>query len=199
MDNVHAVQASIQNTSFLVLCGGAGQRMGGVDKPLLDWHGKPMLEHVLASVPAPMPKLISANRNLANYADYGLVFTDTQAAAGDKALGGPLLGVLGGLMFATTQWLLISPGDTPDLPTNWWQTMLDAGDERSNIVAHDGSRQQHLHLLLRVCKATRDSLHDYLHSGRFEVYRWLETIALGQAMFDGPAGFKNVNRPTDLP
>lgn len=181
--------------------------MGGVDKPLLDWHGKPMLQHVLGSVPAAMPKLISANRNLTSYAVYGQVITDAKAAEAGHEFSGPLLGVFGGLKAATTDWLLVSPGDTPDLPSNWWQTMLDASpeagpkeeSETSNVVAHDGLRQQHLHLLLRVEKTTLNSLRTYLRSGRFEVHRWLATIKLQQAKFDNVAGFKNVNRPEDLP
>ena len=53
--------------TFLVLCGGAGRRMGGADKPLTPWRGTPMVDHVLASVPPAIPRLISANRNIDAY------------------------------------------------------------------------------------------------------------------------------------
>ena len=49
--------------------------MNGSDKPLLSWHGKPLLDHLLASVPTEVGRLISANRNLDEYAHRGRVLT----------------------------------------------------------------------------------------------------------------------------
>ena len=37
----------MQNTTTVILCGGAGKRMGGADKPLLERAGRPLLEHIL--------------------------------------------------------------------------------------------------------------------------------------------------------
>ena len=64
------------------------------------------------------------------------------------------------------------------------------------IVAFDGERQQHLHLLLhqRLIK----SLQDYLQTGRRAVHEWLGQIRASQALFDAPQAFRNINRPEDL-
>lgn len=170
--------------------------MGGRDKPLLTWRGKPMIDHILSLAPAQMPVLISANRNLSEYAKRGQVITDQETTPNNNKPQGPLLGVLAGLTRSQTEWLLVTPGDSPNLPSDWWQTMFDASDSKHNVVAHDGSRQQHLHLLLH--QTARESLVEYLHADRYEVYRWLEVIEVRQALFDDSSGFKNVNQPRDL-
>lgn len=189
------MEPTAADTSLLVLCGGDGRRMGGEDKPLLEWRGRCMVDHVLASVPDDMPKLISANRNLQAYATRGEVITDAEVAAATNP-GGPLTGVLGGLTKMHTEWLLVAPGDSPALPRDWWRTMFAASHNACSVVAHDGERQQNLHLLLH--HSMRANLAGYLRDGRYEVYRWLAKIELRQAMFHNPGGFINVNQPGDL-
>ncbi len=169
--------------------------MGGEDKPLLLWRGRCMVDHVLASVPGDMPKLISANRNLTEYAMRGEVITDAEVApAADPR--GPLTGVLAGLTKMRTEWLLVAPGDSPALPRDWWRTMFSACHNGCSVVAHDGERQQNLHLLLH--HSVQASLASYLRDGSYEVYRWLAGLELRQAMFHDPGGFINVNQPGDL-
>ena len=187
--------------TVLVLAGGAGRRLGGADKPLLEWQGLPMLDAVLARCPEGAPTLISANRNLDAYAKRGRVVTDNdvRALAPDLSASGPLIGVLGGLFTASTDWLLVSPGDTPNLPTKWASAMLDARtSDCEAVVAHDGERQQNLHLLLH--RDTRNRLRDHLVAGRHEVYLWLEQLRLAHCHFspDATGDFRNVNTEADL-
>jgi molybdopterin-guanine dinucleotide biosynthesis protein A len=99
----------------VILAGGAGRRMGGVDKPLLPLGAGCILDHVLAALrPAHDWLAISANGDPARYARFGLpVLPD--AVAGQ----GPLAGILSGLDWAASQgaaMLLSVPGDTPFLP-----------------------------------------------------------------------------------
>jgi molybdopterin-guanine dinucleotide biosynthesis protein A len=170
--------------------------MSGRDKPLIPWRGKPMLDHILSRIPKEMPVFISANRNLTEYAKRGTVITDQEVAVDDDTPRGPLVGVLAGLTNSQTEWLLVTPGDSPNLPSDWWQIMFDASNSKNNVVAHDGTRQQHLHLLLH--ETARASLVEYLNTGQHEVYRWLERIDIRQALFDEPSGFTNVNQSQDL-
>ena len=175
--------------------------MGGRDKPLLPWRGEPMIDQILSLIPTEMPVLISANRNLSEYAKRGLVITDEEVTSNNHRpqgpqLQGPLVGVLAGLTHSQTEWLLVTPGDTPNLPNNWWQEMFDASNSKDNVVAHDGSRQQHLHLLLH--ETVLASLNDYLNNGHYQVYRWLETICVQHALFDDASRFENINQPQDL-
>lgn len=56
------------NITGLVLAGGQGQRMGGVDKGLQPWAGQPLAQHALQRLaPQVGPLLLSANRNLPAY------------------------------------------------------------------------------------------------------------------------------------
>ncbi len=56
----------------MVLAGGQGRRMGGVDKGLQPLHGKPMVAAVLARLAPQVEEiLINANQNLADYARFG--------------------------------------------------------------------------------------------------------------------------------
>ena len=111
-----------KDITALILCGGAATRMGGLDKPLQMTEKAglvlPMLDHVIATLPANAPRLISANRSLDAYALRGCVITD-----GEQKGSGPLLGVLAGLRSAQTEWLLVCPGDMPYLEQGWHEAI----------------------------------------------------------------------------
>ena len=182
-------------TSFLILCGGDGERMSGADKPLLEFRGRPMVDEVLESVPAAYPRIISANRNLDEYARHGTVVTDRESDR--PAARGPLAGVYAGLCRCSTPWMLVSPGDTPLLPRNWAQIMHRASGGTHHVVAFDGERQQHLHLLLH-CATAAPSLAAYLTHGGYQVHRWLDELQPLHADFEDPRAFRNINHPQDL-
>jgi molybdopterin-guanine dinucleotide biosynthesis protein A len=97
----------------LVLAGGRGSRMGGVDKGLQNFNGTPLALHaVLRLGPQVGQVLVNANRNLAAYESFGVpVWPDGLA---DHA--GPLAGFLTGLERCETPYLLTVPCDTPLFP-----------------------------------------------------------------------------------
>jgi molybdenum cofactor guanylyltransferase len=190
-------EATLDNTTLLVLCGGAGHRMQGKDKPLLLWRGKPMVQRILATVPADMPKLISANRNLNIYRQWAPVVTDQPETATAEEYQGPLAGILSGLRACKTPWLLVCPGDTPALPEHWFEPLMKSVDSHvSGAVVHDGERQQHLHLLLRHCVKT--DLERFLAAGGYQVCQWLSNIQLAVVEFNNSSAFKNINFPEEL-
>jgi molybdopterin-guanine dinucleotide biosynthesis protein A len=56
----------------VVLAGGQGSRMGGVDKGLQPFRGKPMVQHVVERLQGQVDELlINANRNAEAYARFG--------------------------------------------------------------------------------------------------------------------------------
>ena len=180
-----------------MLCGGAGRRMQGKDKPLLLWHGQPMVQRILATVPADMPKLISANRNLSVYRQWAPVVTDQPETATADAYQGPLAGILSGLRACRTPWLLVCPGDTPALTENWCEPLMQSVNSHvSGAVVHDGERQQHLHLLLN--HSVEKDLEKFLEAGGHEVYKWLGDLRLAVVEFDNSRAFKNINSPREL-
>ena len=108
--------------SILLLAGGRGQRMGGQDKGLLEWHGEPLIAHLHRKTrPLSDDLIISCNRNLEKYAPYAdqLVHDDE----GD--FPGPLAGIRAGLKAARHTHLLVLPCDVPRIDTALLQSMRE--------------------------------------------------------------------------
>lgn len=108
--------------SILLLAGGRGQRMGGQDKGLLDWHGEPLIAHLHRKTRELSDDLIiSCNRNLEKYAPYAdqLVHDDE----GD--FPGPLAGIRAGLKAARHPYLLVLPCDVPRIDAALLQSMRE--------------------------------------------------------------------------
>ena len=176
----------------LILCGGRGQRVGGADKPLLEFQGRPLVARVAAMLaPQVQRVLISANRNPERYGAYGPVVAD---ALPDYA--GPLAGISAALDIVTTPLLFACPGDGPNLPGNIVSRLAAALKSGEAAVAHDGTRRQPLYLLLRTdCRA---SLKRYLESGRRSVHGWLENLDASDVQIEEAGAFRNINDPADF-
>ena len=101
--------------SGLVLAGGRGSRMGGVDKGLQLHDGVPLALHALRRIGAQVgPTLLNANRHLDTYAGMGApVWPDAM-----PDYPGPLAGFLAGLEHCTTPWLVTVPCDSPLFPVD---------------------------------------------------------------------------------
>ena len=117
----------------VVLAGGRGSRMGGVDKGLQNFNGTPLALHSLLRLQMQSGGLvgevmINANRNLAAYEAFGVpVWPDT---LGD--FPGPLAGFLTALERCETPYLLTVPCDTPLFP-------LDLAERLANALASEGA------------------------------------------------------------
>ena len=113
----------------LILAGGRGSRMGGVDKGLQNYAGLPLALAALARLQAqtlpPAEILINANRNLAAYESFGVpVWPDALAD-----YPGPLAGMLAGLAGIEgtgSEWLVTVPCDTPRFPVDLVARLLVA-------------------------------------------------------------------------
>ncbi|WP_071873005.1 molybdenum cofactor guanylyltransferase MobA [Atopomonas hussainii] len=176
--------------SAAVLAGGKAQRMGGVDKGLLDWHGQPLVEWVRPALGKPQAWLVSANRNQARYAALGWQVVEDPALAGVEPFAGPLLGLLALLRACPAPWLLVSPCDTPDLPADFAQRLIGAGAQVA--CATDGERIHPLHLWLPTQLA--DSLEAYLRSGERRVMGWVMAQQPALVSFaDQPQSLRNLN------
>jgi molybdopterin-guanine dinucleotide biosynthesis protein A len=126
----------------VILCGGAGSRIGG-EKALLPFLGGTMLDAVIARVApqlSPLALNVAADRGeiyRARYPDYPLLL-DAQP---DRI--GPLAGVIAGLECARTlgdvEWLATFPCDTPFLPRDLL-AQLSAPAHKVPVFAHHGGR-----------------------------------------------------------
>ena len=132
----------------------------------------------------------------AQYAQRAPVITDAELAV-DGA--GPLMGVLAGLRYAQTSWLLICPGDTPYLHAGWYGALLNhikGAPTDDAAVIHDGNRCQPLHALLR--SNLESNLTAYLRRGGRSVQGWLSELQTAEIPVSSPRQFRSVNRFDDL-
>ena len=162
----------------MVLAGGQARRMGGIDKGLIMVAGRPMIAHVLAALaPQVGPILINANRSVDDYATLGYpVIRD-----GLQGYLGPLAGVLSGLEFATTDFVLTVPCDSPLLAPDLAECLEAALESQSAdiAVAWDGARLQPVFMLVR--RTLRDDLEDFLASEGRKIDAWFARHRLARA------------------
>lgn len=161
--------------------------MGGLDKGLVPYRGRPLVDHVIERVAPQVDELlISANRNLDEYSRRGhRVLADTL-----PGFQGPLAGVLAGLQAASNEWMLVVPCDMPHLPENLVQCLLDARQGFAIVIAEDDARTHPALMLIHRTLAER--LGAYLGSGRRSIHGFQEEIGFTAAKFD-PAGMANIN------
>ncbi len=199
----------------IVLAGGQGARMGGLDKGLQPFRGRPLAAVALERLrpqAAPGKLSVSANRHLDRYAAFGI------PVLGDALPGhpGPLAGLLAGLQWCDAPWLLAVPCDTPcfplDLCARLAEAAMAAGADVAIAAAPDalptGSpdaapvplRMHPVACLLRA--GLQDDLRRYLDGGGRKVLEWMGRHVLATAAFDRPGddplAFRNANTLDEL-
>ena len=182
----------------LILAGGRGSRMGGVDKGLQNHHGMPLALHALLRLqPQVGAMLINANRNLGAYESMGApVWPD---ALPDYP--GPLAGMLAGLERCTTPYLVTVPCDTPNFPDNLVERLANAleGDEDIAMVAtREGSELVRQPVFLLMKTTLLESLVAYLHAGERKIDPWTAQHRRVLVEFEDPAAFFNANTLEEL-
>lgn len=184
-------------TTGLILAGGAGRRVEGRDKGLLDWRGRPLIVHVAERLAPQVDRLlISCNRNFDQYAQ----IADLTAADGRRDFQGPLAGLEAAAASINSEYLAISACDTPAIPRDLVPRLLGALLAEKNkgmeiAFAHDGEQEQYLCAVIDCnCLA---SLPDHLDSGHRSVHRWYRTRRCIAVDFSDQAKcFENHNRLT---
>ena len=183
----------------LILAGGRGSRMGGVDKGLQPHHGVPLALHALLRLtPQVGALMINANRNLSAYESMGVpVWPDAQA---DYA--GPLAGWLAGLERCETPYLMTVPCDSPNFPADLVERLAQSLVEADADIAmaatlEDGKRQ--VQPVFSLMKATLlESLVMYLQEGQRKIDRWTALHRCVEVDFDDAAAFANANTLEEL-
>ena len=188
----------------VILAGGRGSRMGGVDKGLQNFNGMPMALHALMRLaPQVGAVMINANRNLGAYEAFGVpVWPDVLP---DYA--GPLAGFLTGLERCETPWLVTVPCDTPLFPHDLVARLAKAAREADAEIAMATAREQDgkLHTqpvfcLLRV--ELLESLVRFTHGGGRKTDAWTGLHKTVLVPFDTPQddarAFFNANTLAEL-
>ena len=180
--------------SGIVLAGGLGRRMGGVDKGLQPLHGKPMVEWVLARLrPQVSEVLINANQNPERYAAFGhRVVPD---AIGGFA--GPLAGLHAGLQAAVHPLVATVPCDSPFLPEDLVSRLLKHLQSNDLAVAKTGDQPHPVFVVTR--KSILKNLEAFLTGGGRKIDAWYASLNVVEVNFDDEAdAFRNINTQEEL-
>lgn len=181
----------------VILAGGRARRLGGQDKGLIPFGGRPLVAWIIEALrPQVGGILINANRNTKAYAALGYpVVTDLLAG-----FQGPLAGIATAMAVAETPWILTLPCDGPYPPADLAHRLAAALTQADAeiAVARDAERIQPVHALLPVALAP--SLRRYLAAGERRLATWQARHRLALVDFsDCALGFTNLNNPEDLP
>ncbi len=186
----------LSSVTGLILAGGKGSRMGGVDKGLQAFRGKRLVDHVYERLaPQVGGIIINANQNHEEYKTFGVrVVSD---AIGGFA--GPLAGLHAGLSISKRPFLASVPCDSPFLPTDLierlYKRLDDAGAELA--VAKTGDQPHPVFSLMR--RGVLDHLTEFLKGGGRKIDAWYASLNVVEVAFDDePGAFSNINTREEL-
>ena len=200
----------VEAITAVILAGGRGSRMGGVDKGLQNFNGVPLALHALLRLgPQVGEVMINANRNLGAYESFGVPVWPDNSTLGDYA--GPLAGFMTGLERCETPYMLTVPCDTPLFPHDLVARMAEA------FMSHDADfamvaapeenakdevefRPQPVFCLMRT--GMLESLMRFTKSGGRKIDNWTELHKTVLVPFDQPGddpqAFFNANTLAEL-
>ena len=179
----------------MILAGGKARRMGGQDKGLVAYQGRPLIAHVLERLsPQVEAVLINANRSHDQYAQFG---HPVIADAEDGFLG-PLAGILAGLRAARTELLLCVPCDSPQISLDLAARLaapLAQGTTRIS-VASCGGRLQPVFAVLHA--GLSGALDDFLRRGGRKIDEFYGAQGFEEVSFENADEFRNINTREEL-
>jgi len=188
--------ARVASIHGLILSGGQGRRMGGLDKGLQPFRGRPMVAHVIERLAPQVDEiLVNANRNAAEYARFG----HRVIADAIPGFAGPLAGFERGLAHASGTLVATVPCDSPFLPADLVARLRAALERvRADLaVAKTGAQAHPVFCLMR--RSVHASLAEFLAGGERKIDRWYASLAVAEVPFDDePEAFLNINTREEL-
>jgi molybdopterin-guanine dinucleotide biosynthesis protein A len=190
MRNGSDAMIDIQHITGLVLAGGRGSRMGGIDKGLQVHRGMPLALHaVLRLAPQVGGLMINANRNLAAY----------------ESMGAPVwpdAGFLAGLERCETPYLVTVPCDSPLFPQDLVLRLVagleaDGAEIAMAATREEGElRAQPVFSLMHT--DVLESLVRFTASGQRKIDKWTAGHRTVLVPFDEAGAFANANTLAEL-
>ena len=178
----------------IVLAGGQGRRMGGVDKGLQPLRGKAMAAWAIERLAPQVDEiLVNANQNPDAYAGFGYrVIPDSLGG-----FAGPLAGLHAGLQAASHALAVTVPCDSPYLPLDLVTRLHSSLDCNDLAVARTGTQPHPVFALVR--RAVLPHLEAFLAGGGRKIDAWYATLRVVEVSFDDqPDAFRNFNTLEEL-
>lgn len=182
-----------EDVTAIILCGGSGSRLGGVDKPLVHVGGRTLIELVVEALDPQVGRVVLAcGRDVAPYRALG------HATVPDERPGeGPLGGIVSALPLVTTDWILTYPGDAPFADPRLVERLASAADAVGAAVPSTRGQRQNLTLLLSRERAAE--LARFYREGGRSLKVWLDGARIGSVdMADIADSFIDIDTPADL-
>ena len=180
----------------VILAGGLGRRMGGIDKGLQELRGQPMVHWVVERLAPQVDELlINANQNGERYAAFGHRVVPDQI----PDFAGPLAGLHAALSAAMHPLVATAPCDSPFLPADLISRLFSALTAANADLAVARTFDQ-AHPVFCLCKReVLPHLTEFLESGGRKIDRWYSTLKIIEVPFDDEAeAFENINTREEL-
>lgn len=169
--------------------------MGGADKGWIDFHGKPLIEHVIERFAPQVDELIvSANRSLERYRGLGFPVVEDDIAD----FAGPLAGLVAAMPRAAHALIATVPCDGPLLPLDLVARLRAAllASNADIAVARTDTRVHPVYALSRTRVST--ALDAFVQAGGRRQMAWIESQSHVMVDFADERAFANLNAPGDL-
>ena len=179
----------------LILAGGKARRMNGINKALVPFLGRPMLTHVIARLTPQVDDVcINANQDIESYQPFHLPVLADEI----DGFAGPLAGLHAGLKASPHEWVLMTPCDSPLLPTDLAKRLMQAAQAQQADIAIARTDIQ-THPVFCLCKKSLcEDLAKYLIEGGRKVREWQSQHRCIEVNFEQEIAFSNINTFDDL-
>ena len=206
MDSIsHFQPLHVEAITAVILAGGRGSRMGGVDKGLQNFNGVPLVLHTLMRLgPQVGGSMINANRNLSAYESFGVDVWPDSTSLGEFA--GPLAGFVTALERCETPYLLTVPCDTPlfplDLVARLSEAMIRENADFAVAAADEEGQLRAQPVFCLMGTQVLESLHAFTRSGGRKIDAWTAQHTTVIVPFNLPTddthAFSNANTLAEL-
>ncbi len=191
---------SADQITGLILAGGRAQRMGGIDKGLISFHGQALIESAIQALKNQVGQiLINANRNITKYSTYGYPVIVDEA----PDFSGPLAGFYAGLKTCKTPYLVTSPCDSPLMPPDLCAKLAEEMEGGNYQLVYASTQEvngkiwaQPVFCLMR--SDVESSLKGFLSKGDLKIDNWFKELRTSTVIFKNTKAFANVNTPEEL-
>jgi molybdopterin-guanine dinucleotide biosynthesis protein len=188
----------------VILAGGKGRRMGGKEKALIPLLDRPLLSYVLESVSGQVaPIALNINTNFEKFSKFGYPIIEDPI----KGHLGPLAGILASLNWAQEidkDWVMTLPCDTPFLPKNIAQRMIEVKNRELDIDLVVARSRGYNHPVVALWKSNLNfKLKNALDDGIRKIDLFTSKLKIAYVDFDTTNNlqfdpFTNLNSPLDL-
>ncbi len=187
----------------IVLAGGQGRRMGGLDKGLQLYRGQPLAQHALQRLQSQVGILmVNANQHIDQYAAFKVPVVLDSMPGSLPHHAGPLAGFLSGLAHARTPYLATVPCDAPafplDLVSCLAMALVDSGADVA-VAEVQADDVVHLHPVFCLMRITvQPALAAFVNDGGRQVQAWVASCRHTRVRFEQATDFANLNTLAEL-